>query len=279
MVALLALLLLCSAAPGAAAGEAKVAILQGAIEAKGAADADFKALKVGDPIDAGTVLRTAEGARSIIDFGDGTELRVSESTEVSIIEMRKVDLKKGRIYLRIQKAAKGFEIGTEHVQISVAAAVVDVFYTPRVANGESAETAILVLDGSVSAAGKKFRATVFAGCRAMARGQQLNTPDPVKNGSLDSAWVHPLLAERGRADEEISNRMMELVGILSKETPNDPVEAALRPLGDLATPELARYLSRPLHPTQAARRAAAARIIAETGTLKSAPALVTLLQH
>jgi HEAT repeat protein len=69
------------------------------------------------------------------------------------------------------------------------------------------------------------------------------------------------------------------VGILSKEKPNDPVEAALRPLGDLATPELARYLSRPLHPAHAERRAAAARIIAETGTLKSAAALVQLLQH
>ena len=114
---------------------------------------------------------------------------------------------------------------------------------------------------------------------ASALGAQLNTPDPMKNGSIDTAWVHPLLAERGRVDAEIRNRMSELVGILSNERPNDPVEAALRPLGDLATPELSRYLSKQLHPAQAERRAAAARIIAETGTLQSAPALVKLLQH
>jgi len=278
MAALLALLLLGSADPGAAAGEGKVAILQGAIEAKGAADADFKALKVGDPIDAGMVLRTAPGARSAIDFGDGTELRIAEDTELSVLEARKLDLKKGRIHLRIQKGAKRFEIGSEHVAVNVEAAIVDIAYTPRVENGAPAATAIRVLDGSVNAVAKKFKATVYAGFWASALGAQLNTPDPAKNGSLDTAWVHPLLAERGRADEEINNRMMELVGILSKEKP-DPVEAALRPLGDLATPELARYLARPPHPAQAERRAAAARIIAETGTLKSAAALVTLLKH
>jgi len=278
MLALLAALLLGAPDP-AAAGEAKLAIAQGAIEAKGPAEAEFKALMVGDPIDTGTELRTSPGARAAIDFSDGTELRVDEGTLLSVLDARKVDLKHGRIHLRIQKGAKRFGIGTPHVQIDGASAVVDVSFTPRVPNGPPAATAIRVLDGNVNAVSPKFHATVYAGFWASAVGQQLNTPDPAKNGSLDTAWVHPLLAERGRRDEEISNRMQELVAILANQKTNDPVEAALRPLGDLATPELARYLARPLHPTQAARRAAAARIIAETGTMKSATALVTLLQH
>jgi hypothetical protein len=279
MVALLAALLIGAADPVAAAGEGKLAIAQGTIEAKGSADADFKALKPGDPIDAGMTLRSTPGARAAIDFGDGTELRVDENTELSVLEARKLELKKGRIHLRIANSAKRFEIETPHVGLAAAAAVVDVSFTPRVENGAPAATVIRCLDGNVNAASKKFKANLFPGFWCTAVGQQLNTPDPAKNGSLDTAWVHPLVAERGRADEELSNRMIELVNILAKEKPNDPVEAALRPLGDLATPELARYLGKSPHPAQADRRAAAARIIAETGTMKSAAALVTLLQN
>jgi ferric-dicitrate binding protein FerR (iron transport regulator) len=279
MVALLAALLIGSADPVAAAGEGKLAIAQGTIEAKGSADADFKALKPGDPIDAGMTLRSTPGARAAIDFGDGTELRVDENTELSLLEARKMELKKGRIHLRITNSPKRFEIETQHIGINAAAAVVDITFVPRVENGAPAGTTVRCLDGTANVISKKFKANLFAGFWCASAGQLLMTPDPAKNGSLDTAWVHPLLAERGRADEEVANRMMDLIAILSKEKPNDPVEAALRPLGDLATPELARYLARPLHPAHAERRAAAARIIAETGTMKSAAALVTLLQH
>ncbi len=278
MLALLAALLLGAPDP-AAAGEGKLAIAQGTIEAKGAADADFKALKVGDPIDAGMTLRSTPGSRFAIDFADGSELRIDENTELIVLDARKLDLKKGRIFLRIQQSPKRFEIESQHVAFSTAGATLDLVFVPRVENGAPASTIMRVLDSNVNAVSRKFKAAVYAGFWITAVGAQLNTPDPAKNGSLDTAWVHPLLAERGRADEEIGNRMMEMVGILYNQKPNDPVEAAMRHLGDLATPELARYLARPLHPTQAERRAAAARIIGETGTMKSAPALVTLLQH
>ena len=278
MLTLLAALLL--VAPDPAAGEGKLAIVQGTLEAKGAADPDFKALKVGDPIDAGMSLRSAPGTRALIDFAGGGELRVDESTEMTVVDARKLDLKKGRIYLNVLAGAKRFEVDTEHVAFSTqTAAVFDITFVPRVANGPPAATTMRVLDSNVKAEGKKFKAVVWAGLWITAVGSQLNTPDPAGNGSLDTAWVHPLLAERGLANAEIGTRMMELVNILSNQTPNDPVEAAMRALGDLATPELARYLARPPHPTQAERRAAAARIIGETGTMKSAPALVTLLQH
>jgi hypothetical protein len=274
MLALLAALLC------VAPGEGKLAIAQGTIEAKGPADADYKALKVGDPVDAGMSLRSTPGSRIAIDFGDGSELRIDENTELTVLEARKLDLKKGRIHLLVQAdGAKRFEIETPHVSFSTAAAVFDLTFVPRVENGPPAATTLRVLDNNVNAVGKKFKANVFAGFWITAFGTQLNTPDPAKNGSLDTAWVHPLLAERGRADAEITNRMMEMSGILANQKPNDPVEAAMRALGDLATPELARYLARPLHPTQAVRRATAARIIAETGTMKSAAALATLLQH
>jgi HEAT repeat protein len=53
----------------------------------------------------------------------------------------------------------------------------------------------------------------------------------------------------------------------------------MKALGDLVTPELVRFLQRSTLPPQAARRAAATRIIAESGTMKSAAGLAGLLQH
>jgi hypothetical protein len=279
MLALLAALLVGSPDPVAADNEAKVAIVQGLVEGKLPAEADFKGLKPGDAVNAGVTLRTGANTRVAIDFADGSELRISDNTELVVTDARALDLKKGRIQVRVAKGPKKLEVETPHVHFTADKAVVDITFTPRVQDGPPAGTTIQVLEGVALAASKKFKANVYAGFWCTALGTQLNTPDPLRNGSLDTAWVHPLLAERGRADEEVSNRMMELTGILANVKLNDPVEAAIRPLGDLATPELARYLGRPLHPVQADRRLASARIIAETGTVKSAAALATLLQH
>jgi len=54
-------------------------------------------------------------------------------------------------------------------------------------------------------------------------------------------------------------RTDELINILARQAENDPAEAALRALGELAAPGIARYLGRNvLLETQVARRKAAA---------------------
>ena len=77
-----------------------------------------------------------------------------------------------------------------------------------------------------------------------------------------------------------SSRTEELISILAREREKDPAEAALRSLGELAAPGIARYLGRNnLIETQVARRRAAARAIADAATLKSARLLAGLLSH
>jgi len=212
-------------------------------------------------------------------LADGSELRVNENTSVSIDGPRKVDLKSGRIFVKIVRAGPPFEINTEHVPVFIDQALADIEFTQRVPNGPPAATTIRVLDGSAKTTSKKFKATITAGFYNTAIGSQLNTPDPMGNGSLITAWIHPLLVERGVADEETQTRAMELVQILGRESSNDPAEAALRSLADLATPELVRLVTKGANGPQPARRAAAVKIIAETGTMKSAAGLVSLLQN
>lgn len=277
MLALLAALLLAGPDldPESPRGLARVAILQGPLEIAGAPQAP----KVGDEVDAGAAISTPAGSRATIDFPDGSELRISEKTEIVLESQRKVTLKKGKIYVKVVRGAARFELASENAPVFTEQGAVEIELVPKIPNEEPAHTYIKVLEGMALATSKKFNAKVFAGFRVSAYGSQLNTPDPMGNGSLQTAWVHPLLLERGRSDDETQTRAMELVQELGRVTPNDPAEAALRTLGDLATAEIARFLNRTAGGPQPARRAAGARIIAETGSLKSAAALVLLLQH
>jgi hypothetical protein len=277
MLALLAALLLAgpNVDPESPRGLAKLAIQQGPIEISGAPAAP----KAGDEVDAGAAISTPPGSRATFDFPDGSELRISEKTEIVLDSPRKITLKKGKVYVKVARGSARFEVASEHAPVLMEQGAMEVEFVPKVPNEEPAHTYIKVLEGMAQASSKKFSAKVFAGFKVSAYGPQLNTPDPMSNGSLQTAWVHPLLLERGRADEETQTRAMELVQELGRVTPNDPAEAGLRSLGDLVTAEIVRFLNRTANGPQPARRTAGARAVAETGTLKSAAALVSLLQH
>ncbi|HLY72640.1 MAG TPA: FecR family protein, partial [Planctomycetota bacterium] len=133
-----------SGSPGAVA---KLAILQGPIELSGATQAP----KAGDDVDAGVTIKTPAGSRASFDFPDGCELRVNENTEVSIEGPKKIDLKLGRIFVKIVKAGARFDINTEHVQISSNQSLLDIEFKPRVPNGPPAGTFIRVLEGTAKA--------------------------------------------------------------------------------------------------------------------------------
>jgi len=277
MLALFAALLIGGPAadPEPARGSAKLAIVQGPIEISPAAAAP----KAGDEIEVGVTIKTPAGSRATFDFADGTELRVNENTELVLEGPRMIDLKKGRILLKVVKAGGKFDVHNEYVGSSANQALMEIEYQPRIPNGEPAHTYFRVLEGTARTTSKKFNANVFAGFNASALGSQLNTPDPVGNGAIVTSWVNPLLLERGRIDEETTNRAQELVQDLGRQDANDPAEAALRTFGDLGTAELVRMLTRSANGPKPARRAAAVKIIAETGTMKSADGLLSLLQN
>ena len=276
MIALLAALLI-SADPAAGA---KVAILQGTLEAKSGAAENFAPVKAGDQIEFPLTLKTGAGAKALLDLPDGCELRVNEQTELVVETPRKFVIKHGRVFLKVTASAAPVDFATELHPMKLEACAADISFVPRVPNGQPAATTFMVLDGKMQAFSKKFSPVISAGWWATGYGQQLNTPDTINNGSMDTSWVHSLLAERGRTDEETSTRTEELLSILAKQPGNDPAEAALRSLGELAAPGIARFLGKPvLLETQVARRRAAARAIADGATLKSAALLAGLLSH
>ena len=275
MLALLAALLMTDAAVGV-----KATIVQGTVEAKGPADADFVAVKAGSQIELPASIRTPAGGKALFELQDAFELRVSEQTELLVENAKKMVIKQGRVFLRVTPSGAPLDFATDLHPMKLDACIAEITYTPRVPNGAPAATAFKVLEGKMQAFSKKFSPVISAGWWATGYGSQLNTPDTISNGTVDTAWVHSLLAERGKADEETSIRTDELLTILAREKENDPAEAALRSLGELAAPGIARWLGRNnLIETQVARRRAAARAIADAATIKSASLLAGLLSH
>jgi hypothetical protein len=274
MLLLLASLLLADPADGG-----KIALLQGTIETKGAADPDFKPLKVGDAIEEICAVRTAAKTKALLNLPGGVELRINEETELSFEGSRKILIKKGRMMILVPKGSPTFDIRTEHHPMKTEGCSADVSYQPRIPNGAPATLYITVLDGNVKAFGRNYQPVIYPGFVCTAFGTQLNTPDSIRCGALATEWVHSLLVEQGKQTEETQNRTIELLSILSKQAQDDPVEAALRSLGELAAPETARWLGRSYLETQVARRKAAAGALADAATVKSAPLLAQLLTH
>lgn len=275
MLALVAALLVADPAAGI-----KGTIVQGTVEVKTVAGPDFVAIKAGDQIELPATFRTAPGARALLELPDAFELRLNEKTEISVESPKKLAIKNGQIFIRVTRSGSPVDFVTELHPMKLEACLADISYTPRVPNGPPAETIFRVLEGKMQAFSKKFSPTISAGWWATGYGSQLNTPDTINNPALDTAWVHPLLAERGKADEETEMRADELINFLARQKENDPAEAALRSLGELAAPGIARFLGRNnLIETQVARRRAAARAIADAATMKSAGLLAGLLSH
>jgi len=276
MIALLAALLL---AADPAAGM-KATIVQGRVEVKPGASPEFVPVKSGETIEFPATIRTPAGAKALFELPDSCELRINEQTEITLETHKKMAIKSGRIFLRVTASAAPVEFATELHPMKLDACVADISFVPRVPNGAPAATTFMVLEGKMQAFSKKFSPVISSGWWATGYGSQLNTPDTIGNGAMDTSWVHSLLVERGKEDEETSSRTEELISILAREREKDPAEAALRSLGELAAPGIARYLGRNnLIETQVARRRAAARAIADAATLKSARLLAGLLSH
>ncbi len=257
---------------------AKLALLVGGpgVEAKAPGAAAWQPLAHGVGVAPGTSIRTGAGVKAVLEFADGTELRVDEKTELVVAETRRIGFMKGRVYARIAKGAP-FLLKSEFASLAIESATFDLLFHPPLPGGPRSMTALCVFEGMADVRSRRTGQKVTAGYQCTLVDAQLNTPDVIAEGVLETHWVHALLRERGRATPEIEWRATEMLQQLAVQARNDPYDGALRGLGELALPALADYLGRSAGPADGPRRAAAARIVGEVATAKSAAILTGLL--
>src|SRR5687767_14268641 len=150
MLALVAALLLTDAAVGV-----KATIVQGTVEAKGPADADFAAVKAGSQIELPASIRTPAGGKPMFELHDAFELRVNEQTELLVESAKRMVLREGRVLLKVTPSGAPVDFATDLHPMKLGACTAEISYTPRVPNGPPAATAFKVLEGKMQAFSKK----------------------------------------------------------------------------------------------------------------------------
>jgi hypothetical protein len=257
-------------------------VVVGTVETRLNSAADFKPIAAAGVIEADTWVRTGPKSKCTIDFPDGSEVRVDESTEVHVQAARKVHLKVGRLFVNATPGAPFFAL-SEFSAMETAAAKFDLRFRIRGENEPERKkvsrtvTTLAVMEGQLKMPSKRYSQVVTAGYTAELVDAQLNTPDPTPNPTLYTAWVHELLS-RPKDDAEVQVRTNAILSELAIVKENDPQEAALLGLGERAAPAVFAYLKIPGTPFQLPRRRAAARVMGETAPAASAGDLAAILK-
>lgn len=266
---------------------AKLALASGTVDARAEADADYKALATGSEIAARTWVRTGAKSKAAFDFGDGTELRVNENSEIFVEDARRLELKVGQIYLvAVKTAPSPFKIKTQFSPIEFAGGSLDASFIHRDPNDPAAKTVsktvttVVVLDGTVEVGSRRYNQKLTPGYWCTLVDATLNTPDPIGDPTVPTRWVHDLLLQRGKMTLEIESRLQNMLQMLGRypKTEEDLSEKGYRSLGELSAPFLAKYLKIPPSPTETTRRRAATRVLADLAGRAQAPDLALTLR-
>jgi len=280
-----ALLLAAGAEPRRAL--ARLALAAGPVDSKGESDADYKALAAGGEIAEKTWIRTGAKAKAVFDFGDGTELRLNENSEVFVGTSRQMELRVGEVYLvAVKNGQNPFHLKTPYSPIELVGGSLDASFIHRDPDDPQAKsisktmTTVIVFDGTVQVGSKRYAQKLTPGYWCTLMDATLNTPDPIGDGTIPTRWVHELLLQRGKSTPEVEIRLQDMFQMLGryKKGEEDLSDKGYRSLGTLSVTFLAKYLRTPPIPQETTRRRAAARILADIGTRAEAADLAATLK-
>jgi len=261
---------------------AKLAIALGTVEAKGASDADYKPLAAGGTVEENTWVRTQPKSKAAFDFGDATELRLDEKTEVLLISTRRIELKTGQTFLRVAQGTP-FDIKTQFSPIQTAGGTLTVSFVerdpadPLRKTVSKTVTSVICFEGTTTVGSKRYAQKVTGGYECDLVDSQLNTPDPHEDPALCSSWVHDIILARNPGSPELQRRFHSLLSMLSQSR-SARAEAVFRALPEGSAPFLAKFLRGPSQVIDVQRRKVAAAILADTAPLRLADDFVALLQ-
>jgi hypothetical protein len=268
MMTLLAALALL-ASPDAPRGVAKVSVVIGVVETKAGEAGTYAPATAGADLEPGTFVRTGPGGKAALDFADGSELRLNQNTELEVQGPRKASLKIGGYYALIKKDEAVFEVVTPFAPLKTQEAVYAASFEKRDPSDplfktvSRTETKIATFENKVQVVSKRYAQYLTAGYSCNLVDASLNTPDPTLRPMLATRWVHPILLARGKTSDEAAMRTTAMLDRLGAVEANDPSEAGLRDLGELAAPELAKYVKIPTGAGDLPRRRVAARVLAD----------------
>ena len=214
-------------------------------------------------------VRTAKGARCELVTSDGAIIRMDGETEVTLRSPREVELEKGQLFCR---SASDCVIRVFSCEPTVSPQSPGKTLWSAAGSGAGFLTAV-TSDGTgqvMSAPGASVDVETASGSHQLKPGHNVS----IVNGEVDvslpgrdlvlaTSWIHPLLAQKGRDDPELSHRIDELLARIGRSKMSMLYEREIRSLGEHCVLPLIRYVQSPISQKEPGRRASAMGIVAD----------------
>ncbi|HSI37412.1 MAG TPA: FecR domain-containing protein [Tepidisphaeraceae bacterium] len=266
---------------------ARLALATGQVDIRPPGAAEFFVCPTGGTIEPGTVVRTGPKVRCELRMTDGSDVRLNDSTQVTVHSARKLDLAGGQLFSAVAKVAD--TTGGRPAQFVVTATPADV---SLVALGTEFDVSctpahkratLTVVEGSVrvdGAGASPSDSVVKAGEAVTLAGGSMADRRQVRSLVAATAWVDELLVMKGRDNPELARRLDDLLAQLGHQKMQYLAAQDVRRLGDHCVVPLTRFIQSDASKTGADpqhRRREAARIVADVATTSSLPELINLL--
>lgn len=231
---------------------------------------DWQPLSTGGDVPARTLVRTASGARCEFRLADGSQIRLNESTEISLHNTRQVELLRGQVWTKAGAGTVPYELVVRDTRIAAGSTTFDVL-------AELASIQLTVMHGVARVRAGAAERTVVAGQQLAVADGMPGEPTPADNLVAATRWLHELLMLKGRGDPELALRIDDLFAQIGETKMDYVYEQDIRALGDHCVLPLVRYIESDRSLTDPRKRGQAARIVSDVAQPWCIPELIELL--
>jgi hypothetical protein len=255
-------------------GIAQLALATGRIEVLPPNRSEWEPMATGATVAPGSRIRTPERVRCEFALSDGSEIRLNEGSEIRLAALRSFDLAKGRMWSTVAAADTPFNVAVSGATVTALGTKFDV-------NLDGQKATVIVVEGATQVTGKGRDTIVYPGEEVEIIDGTPGQAQRTHNVLVATAWVHEILAMKGRNNAELQHRLNELFAELGQTKVKVLFESEIRSLGDHAVIPLTRYLQsdRSRGQRESERREMAARILEDIAEPWSIPDLIALLSH
>ena len=218
----------------------------------------------------GTKLRTGKHKSEFVTPA-GATIRLDAETEVSFPMNDELILESGRMWCRTDEKAATFAISSCGTTIEVAAATCDI-------SCDSDGGELIALDGDVRIRGEDWQSNVQGGKKVSFTSRSIVETRAVTNAIIETRWVHDLLRQRSRHDDELEERVEKLWASLGYSKVRYLYVDELRAIGPSCVNPLTAFLASKSDAHQNdRRRVLAAEIVGDVADYDALERLVSLL--
>lgn len=249
----------------------RLQVATGAVEVKNVSGDSWNPLATGGEIQPGSWVRTPKTSKCSFTYEDGTEVKLNGDTEARLVDLRKIELKRGQIFTNVSPSEVRFEVRTDQARIEALGTTLDISH---LLGEEKRITTLAVLDGAARMGGERVEAGEI--CRVI--NGKVESPRRVREMMLLTKWVHSILVLRKGDNPELEKRLNDLLVEIGQTKMEHLYEAEIRAMGDRCALPLARYIESDVSKKSQRRRRKAARILADIATKEYLGNLASLLR-